>query len=125
MSWLKHAFAVDPPGAAEPTAAQAKAVEKVCQEVVRRRLTTPALIMLETFRPLNYVGSQLLHFFHPIISAILSTDAYRNFTEFLERRGSVDYLCYRIEQLDKERPKVRRNSDTKVAVQSPPDSKDD
>ena len=73
-------------------------------------MATPALIMLETFRPLNFVGSQVLHFFHPIVSAILTTDAYRNFTEFLERRGSVDYLCQRIEQLEDEMREKNKKS---------------
>ena len=110
MSWLKHAFAIDPPGAAEPTEDQKPVVEKVCQEVIRRRMATPALIMLETFRPLNFVGSQVLHFFHPIVSAILTTEAYKHFTEFLERRGSVDYLCQRIEQLDDEMMEKNKKS---------------
>jgi hypothetical protein len=110
MTWLKHAFAIDPPGAAEPTEDQKPVVEKVCQEVIRRRMATPALIMLETFRPLNFVGSQVLHFFHPIVSAILTTEAYKHFTEFLERRGSVDYLCQRIEQLDDEMMEKNKKS---------------
>ena len=43
MQWLKGAFAVDPPGPAEPTERQLQVVDKVCREVARRRLTTPAL----------------------------------------------------------------------------------
>src|SRR5262249_30866587 len=41
VSWLRHAFAVDPPGPAEPNELQRRLVDKVCGEVVRRRLTTP------------------------------------------------------------------------------------
>ena len=100
MSWLKNAFAVDPPGPAKPTEPQQAVVDSVCREVARRHLTTPTLIFLETFRPLNYVGSQLLHFFQPIVSAVLRGEGYRHFTDFLEQRGSVDYLCERIEKLE-------------------------
>tara|TARA_Y100000296_G_scaffold72556_1_gene89045 strand:+ start:688 stop:1065 length:378 start_codon:yes stop_codon:yes gene_type:complete len=124
MSWLKHAFAIDPPGAAEPTEDQKPVVEKVCQEVIRRRMATPALIMLETFRPLNFVGSQVLHFFHPIVSAILTTEAYKRFTEFLERRGSVDYLCQRIEQLDDEMRKKNKKSKTEESASTQKVTKD-
>ncbi|MDP7558781.1 MAG: hypothetical protein QF923_04840 [Candidatus Marinimicrobia bacterium] len=124
MSWLKHAFAIDPPGAAEPTEDQKPVVEKVCQEVIRRRMATPALIMLETFRPLNFVGSQVLHFFHPIVSAILTTEAYKHFTEFLERRGSVDYLCQRIEQLDDEMRKKNKKSKTEESAPTQKVTKD-
>lgn len=102
MKWLKHAFAVDPPGPAEPTPAQRDAVEKVCREVVRRHLTTPALIFLEMSRPLNYIGSQTLHFFQPMISALTDSAAPGHFAEFLEHRGSIEYICRRIEALEAE-----------------------
>jgi len=100
MSWLKHAFAVDPSVPAEPTPLQRLTIDRVCTEITRRHLTTPALLFLETFRPLNYIGSQVLHFFHPIVSAVLNTDGYKHFTEFLEKRGSIDYLRNRIEDLE-------------------------
>ena len=44
MNWLKHAFAVDPPGPAEPTDAQRVPVDKICREIVPRHMTTPALL---------------------------------------------------------------------------------
>lgn len=100
MQWLKHAFAVDPPGAAEPTPEQAAVIDRVCREVVRRGLATPALLSLETCRPLNYLGSQALHFFAPVVSALTDARGYHLFAEFLENRGSVDYLCRRIEEIE-------------------------
>jgi hypothetical protein len=100
FKWLRHAFAVDPPGAKAPTKQQEEIVESVCTEITRRHLTTPALLFLEMFRPLNYLGSQVLHFFHPIATAVLDGDGYRRFAEFLEQRGSIDYLCGRIEALE-------------------------
>lgn len=99
MSWIKHAFALDEPNAG-PTPAQKQVVDKVCAEVVRRGLAAPALLFLEVFRPLNYLGSQLMHFFRPIVTVILDGDGYRHFSEFLEHRQSVDYLRERIEELD-------------------------
>ena len=73
-------------------------VDKVCEEVVRRGLATPALLSLEVFRPLNYLGSQVMHFFRPIVNIVLDGDGYRHFSEFLEHRQSVDYLRDRIEE---------------------------
>ncbi|MFQ5732820.1 MAG: hypothetical protein ACE5KM_12810 [Planctomycetaceae bacterium] len=102
MKWLKHAFAVDPPGPAEPTPAQHDAVEKVCREVVRRQLSTPAWLFLEMSRPLNYIGSQTLHFFQPMIGALTDSAAPKHFAEFLEHRGSIEYICRRIEDLEAE-----------------------
>jgi hypothetical protein len=100
MNSLRHAFAIDSPGPAEPTEQQKTAVDLVCSEIARRHLTTPALIFLETFRPLSFVGSQAMHFFEPIVSAVIRGDTYHPFAEFLERRGSVDYICRELERLE-------------------------
>ena len=100
--WLEHAFATDPPGPAKPSEMQRKLVEKLCVEVVRRHLTTPALLMLEMSRPLNHLSAQLLHFFEPIATAIVDTAEYRQIALFLEQRGSIDYVLLRLEALEAE-----------------------
>ena len=102
LNWLKNAFAVDPPGPAEPTARQAEIAERLCREVVRRRLTTPALVALEMSRPLNFVTAQAIHFFDPLIRAVTDAAGHRDFAAFLEQRGSIDYLAHRIEQFEAE-----------------------
>jgi len=99
---LKHAFALDSPDF-EPTDAQKEVVDRVCREIVRRGMATPALIFLEMFRPLNYIGSQVMHFFRPIVAIVLDVEGYRHMSEFLEHRQSVDHLRQRIEELDDSR----------------------
>jgi hypothetical protein len=106
IQWLKHAFAIDPPGPAEPTAEQRPIVEKLCAEVVRRRMAVPALMLMEMSRPLNYMSAQAIQFFAPLISALTNADGHTRLAEFLERRGSVDYLCDRIEELEAERKRA-------------------
>lgn len=101
FDWLKHAFAIEPEGPVEPTEAQRAVVERLCQQIVARGLTTPALIFLESVRPLNYLTSQTLQFFAPILSTIGDPQTCQNLADFLEHRGSVDYLCRRIEELGK------------------------
>ncbi len=104
---LKHAFAIQSDNDTIITEEQKNLVDKVCREISRRHLTTPALIFLESFRPLNYIGSQILHYFHPFISAITNANGYRIFTEFLEKRSSVDYLYDRIEYFENKFEKER------------------
>lgn len=99
MNWFKHAFALDEPNV-EPTNAQKEVVDKVCREIVRRGMATPALVFLEIFRPLNYLGSQVMHFFQPIMTVILDGEGYRHMSEFLENRQSVDYLRRQIEEIE-------------------------
>jgi hypothetical protein len=103
LNWFKHAFAIDSPGEIKPNETQRALVEKLCAEVVRRRLTAPALFMLEMSRPLNYVSAQFLHFLQPIATAIADAGEYENLTLFLEKRGSIDYICGRIEAHETER----------------------
>jgi len=97
---LKHAFALDKNENKLPSEEQILIADKVCSEISRRHLTTPALIFLESFRPLNYIGSQALHFFYPFISAITNAKGYKIFSEFLETRNSIDYLYQRIEEYE-------------------------
>jgi hypothetical protein len=100
MKWLKHAFAIDPPEQFDPSHTQRALVEKLCAEVVRRRLNIPALFMLETSRPLNYVSGQFLRFLQPIATVIADANEYELLTQFLEQRGSIDYICRRLEALE-------------------------
>jgi hypothetical protein len=101
MNWFRHAFALDPPGPAEPTEAERPIVDRLCLEVVRRRLTVPAIAFLEMSRPLNFLAANAIHFFAPLFSVLGTGDEHRRFAEFLERRGSIDHLCRRIEELDR------------------------
>jgi len=110
VKWLKHAFAVDPPGPAEPKPEQRAAVEAVCREIVRRHLTTPALLFLEMSRPLNYIGSQTMHFFQPMVSVLTDSAGPKHFAEFLEQRGSIEYICRRIEDLEAEATKREQSA---------------
>lgn len=98
-TWLRHAFAVqtDPPPI---TRRQHQLVERMCREIVRRHLTTPALAFAEMSRPLNYLGSQTMQFFLPIASTVFNTQDYVTFAEFLERRDSIDTICMTLENLE-------------------------
>jgi len=108
VNWLKHAFAIDSPGEIVPNEMQRALVEKLCSELVRRRLTAPALFTLEMSRPLNYISAQFLHFLEPFVTVIADKAEYENLTRFLEQRGSIDYVCSRIEALEAESDAKKR-----------------
>lgn len=119
--WLKHAFHVDPPGPAEPTEEQAEVVDWVCRQIVKRHLTTPALAALEMSRPMNFIGSQALRFLQPFVSAILSKHGhagYAHFAAYLERRGSLEFMCRRIEDLEAEYEEKERERAVNAAASS-------
>jgi hypothetical protein len=109
---VKSAFAVEPPGEAQPTADQQPAVDWICKQIAKRRLTTPGLIALEMCRPLNYVGAQAMHMLQPAIWALATQsghDHYVHLAAFLEKRGSMEYLMRRIEHFEHEFGKQERS----------------
>ena len=86
----------------EPNEKQKNALDMLCRGIIRRGLTTPAIIGVEMGRPLNFLGSQTMHFFTPLISAFVPTESWSAVAEFLEHRGSVDWIRNRIEELENE-----------------------
>ena len=100
---IKRAFAVDPPGPCEPTDLQKPAVDWVCDQIAKRGLTLPGLIAMEMSRPLNYLGAMTMHFVSPGVWAVAPKhihNGYTNFSKFLENRGSIEFMCRRIEELE-------------------------
>jgi hypothetical protein len=97
---LKHAFHVDPPGIAVPAPEEERLLRRMVNEIVRRGMAQPALLFLESLRPLNGVGAQAMHFLHPFASAIVQPQAYERIAAFLERRGSIEWICRAIEDAD-------------------------
>jgi hypothetical protein len=104
---FRHAFSVESQGAVEPTDEQRDVVERLCQEVVRRRLTVPALLSLEMSRPLGYLAAQAIHFLTPLIATVSDAQGHKHLAAFLERRQAVEYLCRRVEVLEAEHSRPR------------------
>jgi len=73
----------------------------------------PAQAALEMGRPLNYLAAQAMHFLTPIATAIFSAGDYKQWAQFLERRGSVDYLLSRLEAIE---AAARSSSDDQSAT---------
>ena len=98
-AWCAHAFAVDPPeDRFDPE--EEMLADKVAAFVVRRKMGAPALMVLETGRPFNFIGSQFLTFLSPFLTLIFSPSEYERFVRFLEKRRSIDILIDRIVDLE-------------------------
>jgi len=112
VEWIRHAFATQPPGPAQPTEAQRLLVDRLCREIVRRRMSAPAYVILEMGRPLNYLSAQLMHFFQPFLTVLADATAYDQIAVFLEQRGSIDYISDRLRVLEAEAAHPARSPDT-------------
>ena len=97
--WLAHAFAVKQEGASFGVEDH-RLIEKLAAFIVRRGMTTPAIMALETGRPWNFIGSQALVFLAPFLTLVFPPGEYERFTKILEQRGSIDLIVEKILELD-------------------------
>ena len=73
---------------------------KIAQKVVDLRLTPVAVVMLESSKPLSFVGSQLMVFFQPIVTSLFPFRQYDEVAALLEERANVEALIQKIEKLE-------------------------
>ena len=85
-----------------PESEQQALLEKVATQIVKRRLTVPAIIALEICKPLNFLGSQVLIAFNPFVHSIFNSADYQKFALIIEKDANVESLIKLIEDLDKE-----------------------
>ncbi|MBI4003310.1 MAG: hypothetical protein HY348_16215 [Nitrospira defluvii] len=93
---LRHAFAVRPEQP-DCTSEDLALLERVAQAIVTRGMATPATLFLESMGPMNFLGSQALHFLSPIIEFALSGTELTQIARLLERRDSIHRLITLIE----------------------------
>lgn len=108
----KSAFGPEelPPEEEELAPAEREMLQKIAQKVVDMRLIVPAILFLESVKPLNYIGSQVMVFFEPFAGAIFSfrtvhmsgieLNEYDLFRRMMEKRDNVERLLQKIEELD-------------------------
>lgn len=75
-------------------------LDKLAHKVVEWQMTAPAIIFLESVKPLNYIGSQAMVFFEPIVQAVFAFKDYNTLRTALERRESIEVLLQKIEEHD-------------------------
>ncbi len=77
-------------------------LEKLARKTVQLGMTVPAILALETVKPLNYIGSQTLVFFEPMVQAVFNLKDFDTFRIALEKRESVEIMLRKIEAFDAE-----------------------
>jgi len=74
---------------------------KLADFIVRKGFTVPAILTLETVKPLNYIGSQAMVFLEPFVQAVFKDiSKYNTFRRMMEKRENVERLLQKIEELD-------------------------
>src|SRR5438128_9013916 len=102
---LSHAFSTKS-GAEAFTIEDLALLERVADAVVKRGMTAPATVFLESLGPMNFLGSQALYFLTPIVEWAFQAREVEQVARLLERRDTISRLIAVI--------------DTKSASQAPP-----
>ena len=93
---LRHAFAVQSEN--QPLAVEdVQLLERIADVIINRRMAAPATMFLESMGPMNFLGSQALHFLTPILDCAFNTKEVEQVARLLERRDTVTRLIAIIE----------------------------
>ena len=93
---LKKAFALNNSTAPLPAEDQAL-LEKMAAVIVHRKMSTPTIFFLESMGPMNFLGSQALHFLTPILALACPTKELEQAARLLEQRDMIPYFIQLIE----------------------------
>ena len=113
MSFFRGDSSELPPAEKHPLSPEEQAVvDKIANKTVEKGMSVPAILFLESVKPLNFIASQVLVFFEPIVQSLFSFKDYDTFRTALEKRESIEILLLKIEEYDavalKRRHPVRR-----------------
>jgi hypothetical protein len=110
----------DKPGEAERAEREAL-MDRFAAAVVERRMAAPAILFLESVKPVSFLGNQALVFFQPIVQSLFEVRSYDKIVAILEDRQNLEYILKKIEELEAEqqtkaREERKRQKDAKRAA---------
>lgn len=79
-----------------------KMIDAVATRITRMRLTVPAIFLLESSKPLAFIGSQLLIFLEPFVQTLFNFAQYQRFALLMEDRDNWERLLRKLEDLEAE-----------------------
>jgi len=95
-------------------------IERLAGRVVELRLDVPAVVTLETSKPLSLLAGQTLTFFEPMVQAMFNFPDYRRFAALIERREVLEALTEAIERRAEEARIARRQRSARPSTPEPP-----
>ena len=87
---------------------QIELFDRLADKVVGLGFALPAVLFLETMRPMNFVGSQVMLFFQPMLRSWFTLREYDLIQQALERRETLGYMTDVIEAKDLEASRKER-----------------
>jgi len=95
-------------------------IDRIAKEIVKRGLETPAIMFLETFKPLSWVGAELsIVYVMPFVKAYIDSPIVDEIVALFHDREAVEQLIKRIEELveiEKEKERAAKEARKKAAA---------
>jgi hypothetical protein len=85
-------------------------LDRIAERIVELRLELPAILTLETGRPLSLLAGQTMIFLEPLVGAFLKLPDYRRFAQMIERRETVEALLRSVENKAESAHQARREA---------------
>jgi len=94
----------DPDEPKEPNApTDDELLDRVAEGIASRRLSVPAIVFLESSKPLSFLGSQFLVFMEPFVKSFFTVRLYDRFVALMEDRDNIETLLRKIERIEADR----------------------
>ncbi len=94
---MRHAFAVAERGDEKLSPEEVELLDRIAEKIARRGLIAPAVLFLETMRPMNYVGAQFVQFAAPFLDMVSTPGLRERVVALMERRSTAEELLQRLE----------------------------
>lgn len=76
--------------------------DRLAVEIVERQMVVPALMILESFKPFNWIGSQLMLLLEPISVYMFNIKELQTLRRALQKRNAMEEFAKKIEKADSE-----------------------
>ncbi len=122
-------WAMKDPQRTEARAEKRETLDRLAEKIIERRLAAPAILFLESSKPLSFLGNQTMVFFQPIVQTIFNFKTYDDIMDLLEDRDNIEYLLKKIEELEaaehrKAKDAKKRRKEEAKAAKAPEEGSD-
>jgi|GEM_PF-698587 len=99
---MRHAFFVEPDGAVEPQPHERELIEALLRRIVAREMAGPAILFMESWKPLGSITGQGMHSLTPFIGAVMDSTTWEHLAQYMERRGAITWMLQRLQSLQED-----------------------
>ncbi len=83
-------------------------IEKVARFIVEKQMGSAGILLLESLHPLHGIASQAMYFTLPFAEMVFDSQKYQQFALMIQDEGHFKRLIKRIDELDEELNRERR-----------------